>query len=183
MLIQLARCHQHLPSHFTLQTLCIYLSLPLHFSMQSTALELRKSSFDSLWSALICCTVIRQYFSHLSALLPSIHPSRQLTRKFSIYPGWYFEKSWAAEAKWASLCAKQFNFTCIWIKFYLCIYFLSCLCWRARGEGYVAKQLACQQASALHKCHWARQTPLRSRLKYHTAALKWIVVQCGADST
>lgn len=75
MLIQLAGCHQHLPSHFASQFTSSD-SLPPRFSMQAVGLQLRKSSFDSLRAVLICFRVITQYFSQLSSPLPSIHLSR-----------------------------------------------------------------------------------------------------------
>lgn len=78
MLIQLAGCHRHPPSHFAswfTYSLSLSLSLAFHFCMQAVSLELRKSSFDSHWAVLIYSRVIRQYFSQLSSLPPSIHPS------------------------------------------------------------------------------------------------------------
>ncbi len=127
MLIQLAGCHRHPPSHFA-SWFTYPLTLSLHLSMQAVGLELRKSSFDSLWAVLIYVRFIGQYFSLLSSLPPSIHPCGQLTHKLITHTVWYIKKRRSLWGKSASFGVKQ-------------CYFMVCY---ALDIGAQTSQLQCQ---------------------------------------
>ena len=185
MLIWLAGCQRHPPSHFASWfTYSLPPSPSFHFSTQAIASQLRKSSFDSLWAVLIYSTVIRQYFSQLSSLPPSIHPSRQLTHKLMIYPGWYTEKRWSVGGECASFRAKQCYFVmCPAIRFLIIICVGS-----EQGAVRVERQFACQQVSALLKMSLSNTTnPFKSwpvvNAKINRADFRLTKWRRGRDAT
>lgn len=95
MLIQLAVCHPNPPSHIHPLSPS---GSPTHLCMQAVSLELRKSSFDSLWAVLIRSRVMRIYSPPLSLHPPSIHPSGRLTDSSLTFCvmhwAWFNSKGW-----------------------------------------------------------------------------------------